>query len=221
MSQERLNQQTKKADFQISHKAYWKLLLQSIFMIVVMLFAESMVLALVEESPKHFWVAIVSVIIAFLLLWLFKLKLFNFSKITKQQWMLIIIGFALMTGVDYLLSFFMPEPSNEKGLEEDYNKIPFLLQIASIGTLGPILEEVVFRGLLIKGIFRGAPIIGGIVSVILFAGSHGPTTIGEWFVYGFSGLIFVFAYLKTGRLEVAILIHILNNTLVTIQNHFW
>ncbi|MCI2773866.1 CPBP family intramembrane glutamic endopeptidase [Staphylococcus petrasii] len=221
MSQEQVESQTKTSDFQISHKAYWKLLLQSIFMIVVMFFAESMVLGLAEESPKYFWISIIPVVIAFLLLWAFKLKLFSFSKITKQQWMIIIIGFALIFGVDYLSSFFMPEPSNEKELEADYNKIPFLLQIASIGILGPILEEVIFRGLLIKGIFRGAPIIGAIVSVILFAGAHGPATIGEWFVYGFSGLIFVFAYLKTGRLEVAILTHILNNSFVVIQNYFW
>ncbi|MFC0138314.1 CPBP family intramembrane metalloprotease [Staphylococcus petrasii] len=221
MSQEQVESQTKSSDFQISHKAYWKLLLQSIFMMFVMFFAESMVLGLAEESPKYFWVSIIPIVIAFLLLWVFKLKLFNFSKITKQQWILIIIGFALMFGVDYLYSFFMPETNNEKGLEEDYKNVPILLQFLSIGFLGPILEEVIFRGLLIKGIFRGVPIIGAIVSVILFAGAHGPTTIGEWFVYGFSGLIFVFAYLKTGRLEVAILTHILNNSFVVIQNHFW
>lgn len=57
--------------------------------------------------------------------------------------------------------------------------------------------------------------------IILFAGAHGPSNIGEWLIYGFSGLIFVIAYLKTKRLEVPIIIHMLGNILATFQNYFW
>ena len=64
----------------------------------------------------------------------------------------------------------MPTTGNEKELEESYRNVPLYLQLIAIGILGPILEEIIFRGLLIKGIFS-APIVGGIVSVILFGGS--------------------------------------------------
>ena len=37
------------------------------------------------EKPKYFWIAIVGVIIAFLILKLSKLKLFQFSRITKSN----------------------------------------------------------------------------------------------------------------------------------------
>ena len=60
----------------------------------------------------------------------------------------------------------MPTTGNEKGVS--YRNVPLYLQLIAIGILGPIIEEIIFRGLLIKGIFRGAPIVGGIVSVILF-----------------------------------------------------
>ena len=120
-----------------------------------------------------------------------KLKLFQFSRITKKQWLIIIIGFILANGADYIYFEFMPTTGNEKELEESYRNVPLYLQLIAIGILGPTLEEIIFRGLLIKGIFRGAPIVGGIVSVILFAGAHGPSNIGEWFIYGFSGFIFV------------------------------
>ncbi|WP_233667627.1 hypothetical protein [Staphylococcus haemolyticus] len=62
-------------DFQIFQKPYWKLLLQSLLLICILFVAESMVIFLVEK-PKYFWIAIVGVIIAFLILKLSKLKLF-------------------------------------------------------------------------------------------------------------------------------------------------
>ena len=57
--------------------------------------------------------------------------------------------------------------------------------------------------------------------IILFAGAHGPSNIEEWLIYGFSGLIFLTAYLKIKRLEVPIIIHMLGNILATFQNYFW
>lgn len=220
MSKDEMSHDHITGDFQISQKPYWKLLLQSLLLICILFVAESMVIFLVEK-PKYFWIAIVGVIIAFLILKLSKLKLFQFSRITKKQWLIIIIGFILANGADYIYFEFMPTTGNEKELEESYRNVPLYLQLIAIGILGPILEEIIFRGLLIKGIFRGAPIVGGIVSVILFAGAHGPSNIGEWFIYGFSGFIFVIAYLTTKRLEIPIIIHMLGNILAIFQNYFW
>ena len=192
MSKDEMSHDHITGDFQISQKPYWKLLLQSLFLICILFVAESMVIFLVEK-PKYFWIAIVGVI----------------------------IGFILANGADYIYFEFMPTTGNEKELEESYRNVPLYLQLIAIGILGPIIEEIIFRGLLIKGIFRGAPIVGGIVSVILFAGAHGPSNIGEWFIYGFSGFIFVIAYLTTKRLEIPIIIHMLGNILATFQNYFW
>lgn len=218
MSDNMSNQKHK--HFQISQKPYWKLLLQSIFLILILFMAESMVIYLVEK-PRYFWIAIIGVIIALLILKMSKLHLFQLTRITKKQWLFIIIGFILANGADYIYFEFMPITGNQKELEQSYQNVPLYLQLIAIGILGPILEEIIFRGLLIKGIFRGAPIIGGIVSVILFAGAHGPSNIGEWFIYGFSGLIFVIAYLRTGRLEVSMIMHMLGNIFATFQNYFW
>ena len=55
---------------------------------------------------------------------------------------------------DYIYFEFMPTTGNEKELEESYRNVPLYLQLIAIGILGPILEEIIFRGLLIKGIFR-------------------------------------------------------------------
>jgi len=219
MSEKISETQNHQQEFQISHKSYWKLLFQSIFMIIIMFIAESFDLFLAEK-PQYYWIAILAVIIAFLLLYAFKLKLFNFSMLTKKQWLFILIAFVLLNLIDYAYTSFMPNPDNQKDLEQSYEHIPLYLQIISIGIIGPIIEEVIFRGLLIKGVFRGAPIIGGIVSVILFAGSHGASNLGEWLIYGLPGAVFVVAYLKTKRLEVPIIIHILGNILATFQFYF-
>ncbi|MCE5090459.1 CPBP family intramembrane metalloprotease [Staphylococcus devriesei] len=212
--------QNHQQEFQISHKSYWKLLLQSIFMIIVMFIAETFILFLAEK-PQYYWIAILAVIIAFLLLYAFKLKLFNFSMLTKKQWLFILIAFVVVSAIDFLYLSFMPTPPNQKDLDASFEHIPFYLQILTIGILGPIIEEVMFRGLLIKGVFRGAPIIGGVVSVILFAGAHGPTNISEWLIYGLSGVVLVIAYLKTKRLEVPIVIHALSNILSVFLSNFW
>ena len=113
MSKDEMSHDHITGDFQISQKPYWKLLLQSLFLICILFVAESMVIFLVEK-PKYFWIAIVGVIIAFLILKLSKLKLFQFSRITKKQWLIIIIGFILANGADYIYFEFMPTTGNEK-----------------------------------------------------------------------------------------------------------
>lgn len=53
MSKDEMSHDHITGDFQISQKPYWKLLLQSLFLICILFVAESMVIFLVEK-PKYF-----------------------------------------------------------------------------------------------------------------------------------------------------------------------
>ena len=39
------------------------------------------------------------------------------------------------------------QTGNEKELEESYRNVPLYLQLIAIGILGPIIEEIIFRGI--------------------------------------------------------------------------
>jgi membrane protease YdiL (CAAX protease family) len=95
-----------------------------------------------------------------------------------------------------------------------YAPLIVALRILAIGILGPIAEELIFRGLLFG---RLAPRIGAVVTIVLLAAGwsliHLPngyqwTTIALIFI---DGLILGFARKHTGSVYVPIAMHILGN----------
>lgn len=84
----------------------------------------------------------------------------------------------------------------------------------SINVLGPIFEEITFRGLLLKYVFTRHAVIGVVASTLLFAFIHSPATAVDWLYYVIPGAIFAVAYYATRRLEASILIHALTNLYV-------
>ena len=84
MSKDEMSHDHITGDFQISQNLIGSCYYNLYFLICILFVAESMVIFLVEK-PKYFWIAIVGVIIAFLILKLSKLKLFQFSRITKSN----------------------------------------------------------------------------------------------------------------------------------------
>ena len=93
------------------------------------------------------------------------------------------------------------------------NKQNPLLIILLIGIAAPIMEEIVFRGGIVGYLFKDLPVVGIIVSSVLFGLMHSPTNIISFLIYGLIGLTCAIAYFKTRRLEVSIAIHFLNNIL--------
>ena len=75
----------------------------------------------------------------------------------------------------------------------------------------PILEEILFRGLIPKKLFPQHELIGLVVGSILFGFFHGPTNIGSFILYaGMGGVLAVLVH-QTKRLEMGILAHMLRN----------
>ena len=105
MSKDEMSHDHITGDFQISQNLIGSCYTISI-LICILFVAESMVIFLVEA--KVLLDCYCRVIIAFLILKLSKLKLFQFSRITKKQWLIIIIGFILANGADYIYFEFMP-----------------------------------------------------------------------------------------------------------------
>ncbi|MFC7085743.1 CPBP family intramembrane glutamic endopeptidase [Mammaliicoccus vitulinus] len=94
---------------------------------------------------------------------------------------------------------------------DDLNTYPLYVSIIIFVILGPIFEELIFRGFILKGMFKGHLLLGLIVSSILFGLIHGPASFGEFTIYLALGLIFGGLYLITNRIEIAMICHGLNN----------
>ncbi|MGB3453750.1 MAG: type II CAAX endopeptidase family protein [Moheibacter sp.] len=79
--------------------------------------------------------------------------------------------------------------------------------------LAPILEEILFRGVLLRGLLQNgtSPIIAIFVSSLLFGAAH----LNPWqfIAAGFLGAIFGFVYYRTRSLWLCMFLHALNNTI--------
>ncbi|MEU7717391.1 CPBP family intramembrane glutamic endopeptidase [Streptomyces tibetensis] len=131
------------------------------------------------------------------------------------------LGWCLLAGLPPLLlltviSFFLPGGSEESDTWVGWRS--FLVALAVLAVLVPLqaaAEEYVFRGWLLQavGAFLRSPWLAVVPQAALFAAAHGWGT--RW---GFLGLLvngFVAGLLtiRTGGLEAAIALHVLNNLL--------
>jgi len=89
-----------------------------------------------------------------------------------------------------------------------------LASLFSYTILAPVLEELVFRGVLFASLRRRFSANTSIIlSAIPFALAHGYGTLGSLTIF-WSGVLWAWAYEKTGSLLPGILAHALNNGLV-------
>jgi len=76
--------------------------------------------------------------------------------------------------------------------------------------VGPIMEEVVFRGYLQSSLSKKIPSWAAIlIASLVFTAGHSPMVL--WPMYFLFSITWGWIYLRTGSLKMAILIHILSN----------
>ena len=203
---------SKNNTYNLSNKSYIILLIQSPFTILLLISAEILLVVFVDKY-LFYSITVVYLIGIFGLCKLLKIKLFQWKLITKKQWIVVTIALFLLFLINFIITYNAPTVSNENTLDNMTSGASSFLLLLTFGIFVPIIEECIFRGFIIKGVFRGASIIGCIISIILFTLAHNPTNIWEYLIFGFSSIVYVVSFMKTQRLEVPILIHILNNIL--------
>lgn len=122
----------------------------------------------------------------------------------------IVIGLSVIFLIDFVMSglSFLPD---WLGTTFDILQSGWL-GIICISVLGPVLEEMLFRGAITKVLLQKySPVKAIVFSALIFGIFH----INPAQVVGavLSGLLFAWLYYKTGSLIPGILIHILNNGL--------
>lgn len=150
------------------------------------------------------------------------LLVFEGRKILELKWkwrysvyLLLAYGVNHLSGI--VFSFLTPTTSNQMALNEltemtGRQELPYLLLIVCL--LGPITEELVYRGVLMNTFLKDSPWYGDVLlSACIFGYVHvssGLTPLA-FFTYASGGAILAFLYRKTHSLYYPILLHIMIN----------
>lgn len=102
--------------------------------------------------------------------------------------------------------------STNQATIENIHMNPFVLITFTV-IMAPIVEELVFRGILMGRVFNPDSIVGLILSSLLFGLAHMPNSIGVWIVYAGMGFVLGTVYRKCQKLEYCIMAHIINNSI--------
>lgn len=134
----------------------------------------------------------------------------------KQVFKVFAVSLIAVFGFSLLSHLVVSTTENQTFLEKSINVNTAVGFVVMAVIVAPILEELIFRGLLINLIFKDnlfwLPIV---VSAAVFAWFHATANIPQYLVYLVIGIILGYAYMKTGRLLTSILVHMANNLLAT------
>lgn len=146
-------------DLSVARGNYFLTLL-SAFLITIILLIGFVV------SDTHILYGVFIVLIGIVLLRLFKINLLSFKKLTMSQVIYIIGGALLIYGLDHLYLHFHDVPTNEQELDRELQHMPLYMSIVTIAIIPAIVEEIVFRGMIIRVVFRKHLFIGLVVSSV-------------------------------------------------------
>ena len=169
---------------------------------------------------------VLSIFIAWLIFVCRKKKLAREIGLVKTSWQnmvgAVLLGMGLAFTVDFVVSLLpFPEVVMESFLER-HNTLwegSALVSFLSVALLGPVAEEVFFRGLIYNELKKAMrPLIAGGISAAVFGMVHGAAV---WMLVGFlAGVALAWIYERTGSLWASILVHITNNTLAQLTTYF-
>lgn len=140
---------------------------------------------------------------------------------TAWEWLpkdysLLILSILMMLGVSYAIGGILEyAPGYEEMLktyESMFEGIPPVVLMIAGGFIGPICEEIIFRGIILKEFLQTySPTKAILYSALIFGIIHFiPLQVISAF---FAGLVLGYIYYKTKSLWLPIIIHILNNVL--------
>lgn len=122
------------------------------------------------------------------------------------------LAFAFACSMSMMCSYFTAIFGLDRGAFDSPTPttvIGFVIEFISVALLPPLLEEFVFRGVILSELLPYGKTFAIVTSAVFFASVHGSIEqIAYSFVYG---LIFAFIAIKSRSLLMPIIIHFLNN----------
>ena len=143
-------------------------------------------------------------------------KTFHF-KWQLRYFIYLLLGYIILYMSDFLLSYFIPSSSNQISLNETIEMMgrqeyPYFLLIVCF--IGPISEELIYRGVLMTTFFKNSPWYGDVLlSAIIFGYIHVNFALTPlaFVIYASGGFILALLYRMTKSLYYPIVVHIFIN----------
>ena len=143
-------------------------------------------------------------------------KTFHF-KCQLRYFIYLLLGYIILYMSDFLFSYLLSPSSNQISLNETVEmmgrqELPYFLLMVCF--IGPIAEELIYRGVLMTTFFKNSPWYGDVLlSAIIFGYTHIDFALTPlaFFIYASGGVILALLYRKTHSLYYPILLHILIN----------
>ncbi len=102
-------------------------------------------------------------------------------------------------------------------MSDSFDVFGFIMEFVGACVFVPVVEELVFRGILLSYLRRYGNIFGVVASALAFGIAHSsPTQSIYAFVFGVMSAFFV---VITGNLKTGVLLHALNNTIMVLSSH--
>ena len=168
------------------------------------------------------YINLLQALIFALIIYLYRRKdihFFSFKKLPLREALWIVAASVGLVGISTVLEVVIDRiwPSfntaNQMSLEAIFSQSSVITMFISIVILAPIVEEVMFRGVFMKVLFKKYPALGFVICATLFTLVHSPTDFLSFLVYFVMALGLGFIYWRTERIEASIFAHMLNNLL--------
>ncbi|MBO4667103.1 MAG: CPBP family intramembrane metalloprotease, partial [Bacilli bacterium] len=143
----------------------------------------------------------------------------NIKRLTLKELLIIIpVTFAVWgigVGIGNFPSFFFSVGGS--GVEIIFGN-HIIIYLAQVMIGAPIIEELVFRKLLIDKIAPHGEGIAIVASALLFGLMHG--NLGQFFLAFFLGIVFAIVYIKTRNIKYTMCLHFMINTVASLPEIF-
>ena len=143
-----------------------------------------------------------------------KSKLFTINDAPRIALSYVAIVAGNLIGAIWLQLLKQTTTSNQEAINSIMSESSLISSIFVVAIVAPICEEVICRGIIPTKLFKGYEKIGYVFGWLLFTMAHIPTNPPSFLIYGWMSAVLTWTAYRTKRLEMSILLHLVNNGVI-------
>lgn len=116
-----------------------------------------------------------------------------------------------MIGAVWLHLLKQTTTSNQETINSLISETSLISSFFAIVIVAPLCDEIICRGIIPTKLFEGYEKIGYIFGWLLFTIAHIPNNLPSFLIYGWMSAVLTWTAYRTKRLEMSILLHLVNN----------
>ena len=140
-----------------------------------------------------------------------KSKLFTINDAPRIALSYVAIVTGNLIGAIWLHLLKQTTTSNQETINSLISETSLISSFFVIVIVAPLCEEIICRGIIPTKLFEGYEKIGYIFGWLLFTIAHIPNNLPSFLIYGWMSAVLTWTAYRTKRLEMSIILHLVNN----------